>query len=66
MNAQPHPTVTDPELGFRRLDPLPAADELAAFYESRYYDLIRRGGRAPEIGRLLAGGETAARERDWL
>ena len=66
MNAQPHPTVTDPELGFRRLDPLPAADELAAFYESRYYDLIRRGGRAPEIGRLLAGGETAAREREWL
>lgn len=61
-----YPTRVHPELGFRQLDPLPEVDELTAFYQSRYYDLIRRGGRAPELGRLLAGGEAAAREREWL
>lgn len=61
-----HPTSVHPELGFRQLDPVPAADELAVFYQSHYYDLIRRGGRAPELGRPLAGGEAATREREWL
>lgn len=58
--------VSRHELGFWQLDPKPGADETGEFYISRYYDLIRRQGRAPEIGRLMAGGEKAARERDWL
>ncbi len=58
--------VSQHELGFWQLDPKPGADEIGEFYMSRYYDLIRAEGRAPEIGRLMAGGEKAARERDWL
>jgi hypothetical protein len=59
-------TARDPEFGYRRLDPMPAPDELAEFYASRYSDLVRRGGRGPDLARLLAGGEAAERERAWL
>ena len=66
MNDTPFRIVSDPTWGYRRLDPLPADAELTAWYESKYYDLVRKGGRACELGRLMAGGETAARERAWL
>jgi 2-polyprenyl-3-methyl-5-hydroxy-6-metoxy-1,4-benzoquinol methylase len=56
----------DPEYGYRRLDPLPDQDDIAKFYERQYYDLVRKGGRAPELHRLMAGGEEAERERAWL
>ena len=56
----------DPEWGYLRLDPLPDPDELSAFYESGYYDLLRRGERAPDLARLQQGGEAAEREREWL
>lgn len=52
--------------GWYRLDPVPGADELEDFYESRYYDLIRRGGRAPELRKLTAGGDAARRDLEWL
>lgn len=52
--------------GWYRLDPVPGAKELDDFYESRYYDLIRRGGRAPELRKLTAGGDSARRELEWL
>lgn len=58
--------VRDPVHGFRRLDPLPDDDEVAGFYESRYYELVRDGRRAPDLRRLLAGGPEAERERAWL
>jgi len=58
--------VVDPTYGYRRLDPLPSDSEFERFYESRYYDLLRRGGRAPDLRRLLAGGEEGERERRWL
>ena len=56
----------DPDHGFHRLDPVPSNKELGEFYESRYYDLIRKGGRAPELRRLRSGGEAADRELTWL
>jgi len=52
--------------GFLQLDPVPQTEELSRFYESQYYHLIRNGGRAPHIGRLLEGGEVAEQERRWL
>src|SRR3954449_2912443 len=62
-----HPSVkVDPTYGYRRLDPIPSDDELTRFYQSQYYDLLRQGGRAPELRRLLAGGQEAERERAWL
>jgi SAM-dependent methyltransferase len=61
-----HHVVEDRAFGFRRLDPMPTSDELSRFYESQYADLIRSGGRAPELRRMLTGGEEGAAERRWL
>jgi 2-polyprenyl-3-methyl-5-hydroxy-6-metoxy-1,4-benzoquinol methylase len=58
--------VEDPTYGFRHLDPIPPEAEINEFYESRYYDLLRKGGRAPELRRLMEGGAVAARELQWL
>lgn len=55
-----------PEYGFYQLDPIPNLDELADFYESGYYDLLRRGERAPDLARLAAGGHEADAELEWL
>jgi len=58
--------VLDPALGYRHLDPTPTPAELGEFYQSRYYDLLRKGGRAPELRRLTSGGPEADEERGWL
>ena len=58
--------IDDPTYGYRRLDPIPDDKELARFYQSHYYHLIRQGGRAHELKHLMAGGEEAERERAWL
>jgi SAM-dependent methyltransferase len=58
--------VVDPVWGYRRVEPLPTSDELDRFYESGYHDLISKGGRAPELARLVATGPDAERERAWL
>jgi 2-polyprenyl-3-methyl-5-hydroxy-6-metoxy-1,4-benzoquinol methylase len=58
--------VRDEVYGYWRLDPVPESEELRGFYESQYYDLIRRQGRAPELRRFMTGGEEAERERAWL
>ncbi len=58
--------VEDATYGFRRLDPIPPETEVSEFYESRYYDLVRKGNRAPEIRRLMEGGDAAAKELEWL
>jgi SAM-dependent methyltransferase len=55
-----------PRFGFRHLDPIPTNTELSSFYESRYYDLIRKGGRAPDLRKLSEGGAVAERELLWL
>nr|MCU0868893.1 hypothetical protein [Burkholderiales bacterium] len=52
--------------GFRQLDPLPSDSALSEFYESRYYDLLRQGGRAPEIRRLMTPGPVRDTELEWL
>ena len=52
--------------GFYQLDPIPAADELTAFYESGYYDSLRAGGRAPSLARLAEGNQEADAELEWL
>ena len=61
-----HEVIADPEHGYLRLDPMPSEDEFERFYESAYYDLLRKGGRAPELRRLIEGGESAEAERTWL
>lgn len=58
--------TVDPAWGYRRLDPLPTEDELSAFYQSGYYDLLRSEPRAPDLTRLQEGGEEAELEREWL
>lgn len=45
---------------------MPSDSEFERFYQSEYYDLVRKGGRAPELRRLLEGGEEANHERAWL
>ena len=57
MNTKEYDIIQDPVFGYRRLDPIPHDDEIAEFYKSRYYELIRKGGRAPELRRFMAGGE---------
>jgi SAM-dependent methyltransferase len=59
-------TVEDSTYGYRCLDPVPSQEELGQFYQSQYYDLLRKGGRAPDLRRLLEGGTAGARERHWL
>ncbi|MGI8593124.1 MAG: class I SAM-dependent methyltransferase, partial [Solirubrobacteraceae bacterium] len=61
-----HQVIVDPTYGYRRLEPMPSDSEFERFYESEYYDLLRQGGRAPELRRLLSGGDEADRERAWL
>ncbi|MBE9608818.1 class I SAM-dependent methyltransferase [Chitinilyticum piscinae] len=58
--------VREHELGFFQLDPIPSGGELTSFYQSRYYDLLRQGGRAPEIRKLLDAQGERQDELDWL
>jgi 2-polyprenyl-3-methyl-5-hydroxy-6-metoxy-1,4-benzoquinol methylase len=58
--------IVDPRWGYRRLDPLPTAEELDRFYREQYYDLLAASGRAPELRRLMQGGEEAQLELLWL
>lgn len=58
--------VVDPQYGYRRLDPLPTKEELDRFYPEHYYGLMEAGGRAPDLRRLMKGGEEADSELAWL
>jgi len=66
MDKQNYRVIKDPVYGYRRLEPVPDEREITKFYESRYYDLIRKGERAPDVRRLMAGGTEAEREKVWL
>jgi 2-polyprenyl-3-methyl-5-hydroxy-6-metoxy-1,4-benzoquinol methylase len=66
MSSENYQVIQDPVYGYRRLEPTPTEEEIAEFYQSRYYDLIRQGGRALELRRLMAGGKEAESERAWL
>lgn len=65
-NTEKYRIIQDPDYGYRRLDPIPDEGETTKFYQSQYYDLIRKGERAPDVHKLMAGGEEADRERSWL
>jgi 2-polyprenyl-3-methyl-5-hydroxy-6-metoxy-1,4-benzoquinol methylase len=59
--------VIDCEIcGFKHLDPIPTDIELNAFYKSRYFDQIKKGGRSPDIHRLIGKDDAAHTEREWL
>jgi SAM-dependent methyltransferase len=58
--------IVDATWGYRRLDPIPRTNDLSRFYESQYCDLLQRGSRAPDLRRLIHGGEDAAEEARWL
>jgi 2-polyprenyl-3-methyl-5-hydroxy-6-metoxy-1,4-benzoquinol methylase len=59
--------VTDPTYGYKRLDPIPRQEDLARFYQSQYYHLIRHGGeRAHGLKRLMGSPDVAEPEREWL
>jgi 2-polyprenyl-3-methyl-5-hydroxy-6-metoxy-1,4-benzoquinol methylase len=58
--------IEDAIYGFRRLDPIPPEAQISEFYESHYYDLIRKGNRVPELRRLMEGGNIAEQELRWL
>lgn len=66
MGSEKYHIIQDPVYGYRRLDPIPREEEITEFYQSQYYELIRKGGRAAELRRLMAGGEEAEHERTWL
>lgn len=66
MNEKEYKIIKDPKYGYKRLEPLPNEHEISKFYESDYYELIRKGRRGPDIRRLMAGGEKAEKERAWF
>lgn len=49
--------------GYIHLHPIPNDENITTFYEKQYYDLIQKGGRAPEIQRLMNNDQ---QEIDWL
>lgn len=58
--------ISTHSLGFKQLNPIPSDSRLTKFYESEYYHLIKAGGRANELGRLLRGGDEGRIELNWL
>jgi SAM-dependent methyltransferase len=66
MNQRNASVSVNARFGFRQLSPLPSGEELKKFYQEEYYDLLKKGRRAPELQRLTRGGAEAQREREWL
>jgi SAM-dependent methyltransferase len=66
MPEESHSIVQHPSLGYRYISPIPDATISSEFYQSRYYELIRSGQRAPDLRRLMEGGVAARMEREWL
>jgi 2-polyprenyl-3-methyl-5-hydroxy-6-metoxy-1,4-benzoquinol methylase len=58
--------ITDAKYGYQKLDPLPTNEEISQFYQKDYFKLIKKGGRAPELRRLMSGGKEVRDERNWL
>ncbi|MCM8831833.1 MAG: class I SAM-dependent methyltransferase [Candidatus Omnitrophica bacterium] len=59
--------VIDCEIcGFKHLDPIPTEERIKKFYKNKYFDLVKKGGRAPEIRRLMKGGKESKAELKWL
>ncbi len=58
--------VRDPEYGYFRLDPIPTKEELDEYYRKKYFKMVEKGDRAPEIKRQQEGGEEARLELEWM
>ena len=58
--------IEDPKYGFRRLESVPQESRLKEFYESKYYDILRKGRRGQDLCRLMKGGSEGDSEREWL
>ena len=65
-NAEKYRIIQAPDYGYRRLDPIPNEREITEFYQSQYYNLVRKGKRAPDVHKLMTDGEEADREHSWL
>lgn len=52
--------------GFKHLDPIPSEEEMDNFYKNKYFSLIEKSERAPEIKRLIKNNSIAESERTWL
>jgi 2-polyprenyl-3-methyl-5-hydroxy-6-metoxy-1,4-benzoquinol methylase len=52
--------------GFKHLDPIPSEWEMDDFYKNKYFSLIEKSERAPEIKRLMKKNKSAEIERSWL
>jgi 2-polyprenyl-3-methyl-5-hydroxy-6-metoxy-1,4-benzoquinol methylase len=52
--------------GFKHLDPIPSEEEMDDFYKNKYFYLIEKSERAPEIKRLMKNDTSAKTERTWL
>lgn len=60
-------SVIDCEVcGFKHLDPIPSEEEMDDFYKNKYFTLIEKSERAPEIKRLTQNNSSAKAERTWL
>jgi 2-polyprenyl-3-methyl-5-hydroxy-6-metoxy-1,4-benzoquinol methylase len=66
MGNKNYNIIKDQRFGFHHLDPIPAPEELAKFFEAENYRLIQEGKRAPDIRRLMGGGTEADEEQEWL
>ncbi len=61
-----HGVAKNAEYGAWELNPKPTAEEIGDFYQSKYYELIKSGGRAPAIQNIMKGGDKAEQDRKWL
>jgi 2-polyprenyl-3-methyl-5-hydroxy-6-metoxy-1,4-benzoquinol methylase len=66
MSESKFKIIEDPEYNFRRLEPIPAPSELNDFYESKYFSLIKKGGRASEMRKLIETRNHSNPELKWL
>ena len=67
MGEAKYRIIQDPVWKYRRLDPVPAEEEVTEFYQRYYYELVRRGGRAPGLRRLTSENTPEAEaEASWL
>lgn len=57
--------VADEKFGYFKLDPTPTNEALEIFYRDKYSELIKKGGRAPNIKKLLNANERGS-ELNWL
>lgn len=64
---QKYKVVKNNRYGYLHLSPIPREKTLSKFYQNEYYKLIRKGGRAPEIRRLVNKDTKEAKsERRWI